>query len=182
MKLKIITIALLAVPMLAEGGVVDDSALSAFKASEGIWEGELYYLDYRSDKRFGIPMRIDAEMTPDGATLVRRLTFTDPGSLVHAVNLLTVERDSGELVEAFFRERSGELLRYSIVAAEYVSETQWRVIYEQDGTDDDRPARIRHTMTRDGELMTSSKEVRFQGEEGKFLLRNGTKVRLVDGE
>ncbi len=179
MKYKLMIALLFAIPMLAQA---DDSALAALKASAGTWEGELYYLDYQSGKRFGIPMRIDAEMTPDGATLVRRLTFTDPGRMVHAVNLATIDRDSGELVEAYFREGRGELLSYSIVGVEYASETQWRVVYQQDGEDDDRPARIRHTMARDGALMTSSKEVRFLDEEGKFLLRNGTEVRLADGE
>ena len=39
---------------------------SIFAASTGAWEGELYYLDYQSNQRFGIPMRVEAETTPDG--------------------------------------------------------------------------------------------------------------------
>ncbi len=178
-KYKLMIVLLLVAPVLTQA---EDSALSALKASEDSWEGVLYYLDYQSGQRFEIPMRIDAEMTPDGATLVRRLTFTDPGHLVYAVSLLTIERDSGDLAEAYFRDHKGELSRYTITTAEYGGETKWRVVYEQDGEDDDRPARIRHTMTRDGGLMTSSKEVRFLGEEGKFFLRNGTEVRLAGGE
>ena len=99
--------------MVALSAVRADVPLpSLLEESVGTWEGELYYLDYQSGQRFGIPMRVHAEMTPDGATLVRRLTFTDPGNLVHAVNLVTIDSDSGELVEAYFREGRAELLRY----------------------------------------------------------------------
>ena len=157
----------------------DDSSLSVLAASAGSWEGELYYLDYQSGQRFGIPMRVDAMLTPDGATLIRRLTFTDPGNLVYAVNVVTVDRDSGDLVEAYFREQNAEFLRYEIVSVEYDDDSRWRIAYESDGTDDNRPARIRHTIERQGDLMTSRKEVRFLDEESEFLLRNGTELRLV---
>jgi len=167
---------LLFLPSLVQA---DEPAASVLGASTGAWEGELYYLDYQSGQRFGIPMRIDAELMPDGATLIRRLTFTDPGNLVHAVNLSTVDRDTGELVEAYFREGRGEMNRYEIVRTDFSDEANWELVYEQDGVDDDRPARIRHTITRDGISMTSSKEVRFLDDEGDFFLRNGTELEVV---
>ena len=167
--------------LLALQSVRADVALpSLLNASVGTWEGELYYLDYQSGQRFGIPMRVDADVTPDGATLVRRLTFTDPGNLVHAINLVTIDRDSGEMVEAYFREGKGELLRYQVIGVEYANDEEWRIVYEQDGRDDNRPARIRHTISRDGEEMTSSKQVRFLDEdEGRLVLRNGTRLTLT---
>ena len=158
----------------------DEHAASILGASTGAWEGELYYLDYQSGQRFGIPMRIDAELTPDGATLIRRLTFADPGNLVHAVNLSTVDRDTGELVEAYFREGRGEMNRFDIVKIDFKDEAAWELVYEQDGIDDDRPARIRHTLSRDGKTMSSSKAVRFLDDEGEFFLRNGTELELVE--
>lgn len=173
---------LIAIALFASALARADEPVSAvLAASTGVWEGELYYLDYRSGERFGIPMKIEAELTPDGATLIRRLTYTDPGVLIHAVNLATLERESGELVEAWFREGSAELLRYTIVDIEFTNESRWRVVYAQDGTDDNRPARIRHTMERDGDTISSSKEVRFLEEDGDFLLRNGSEVRKVGG-
>lgn len=158
--------------------LADEHMHSILKASTGEWEGELYYLDYQSGQRFGIPMRVDAELTPDGATLVRRLTFTDPGTLVHAVNLSTIDRDTGELVEAYFREGKGEMNRYEIVEIDFTDGAEWELVYEQDGTDDERPARIRHTLSRDGNSMTSSKAVRFLDEDGEYFLRNGTELEL----
>ena len=151
-------------------------ASTILKASAGIWEGELYYLDYQSGQRFGIPMRVEASVTPDGATLVRRLIFTDPGVLVHAINLATIDRDTGELVESYFREGRGELSRSTIVSAEFTSESEWRLVYELGGTDGGKPARIRHTVVRDGRNLTSKKEVRFIDGGTEYFERNGSET------
>ena len=167
---------LLIIPSLV---LADEHAASILEAWTGSWEGELYYLDYQSGQRFGIPMRVDAELTPDGATLIRRLTFTDPGSLVHAVNLSAIDRDTGELVEAFFREGKGEFSRYEVVRTDYSDAMSWKLVVEQDGRDDNRPARIRHTIERKDNQMNSTKEVRFLDEDGEFFLRNGTELELA---
>ena len=169
---------LIVVPSLTQA---DDDLSPILAGSTGSWNGQLYYLDYQSGRRFGIPMRVDAELTPDGATMIRNLTFTDPGNLVHAVNLVTVDRDSGELVEAYFRQGKGEMLRYEIVDARYGGEREWQLVYEQDGTDDDRPARIRHTIERKGNELNSTKEVRFLDDD-EYFLRNGTELTLVDAD
>lgn len=157
----------------------DNEAQAILQASSGIWEGELYYLDYNSGQRFGIPMKVEANMTPDGATLMRKLTYTDPGTLVYAVSLISIDPESGEVVEAFFRDGNGEYFRSTIVETDFTAESAWKLVYLQAGTDDDRPASIRHTLQRDGNTLTSSKEVRYEGED-KFTLRNGTKVELAD--
>ncbi len=172
-------VALVLLILLNAAAMADNPSTAILNASTGHWEGELYYLDYQSGERFGIPLRIDASMTPDGATLVRHLTFTDPGVLVHAISLATIDRDSGEYVEAFFREGRTELSRATISSSEYESATEWRLVYQFDGTDDDRPARIRHTVERKGATMHSKKEVRFLDDDAGFFLRNGTEVRLV---
>ena len=157
-----------------------DDAQTILRASAGAWSGELYYLDYQSGQRVAIPMEVEAELTPDGSTLIRRLTFTDPGQLVHAVSLTTIDVETGELVEAYFREGTAESLRYTVEKQRINSLTNWQIVYEHDGTDGGRPARIRHTMTRDGNEMKSTKEVRFLDGDAKFFLRNGTDLVLED--
>ena len=159
--------------------VASDDAGSILESATGIWKGELYYLDYQSGQRFGIPMKIEASVTPDGATLVRQLTFTDPGNLVHAISLTTVDRDSGDLVEAYFREGKGEFSQATVTEMAFESETEWMLVYMQDGIDDNKPAVIRNTLRRDGNALTSSKEVRFAGET-EFFLRNGFEVELTE--
>lgn len=167
--------------LAATNAAADDHVLAALASTAGVWEGELYYLDYQSGQRFGIPMRAEIEATPDGATIIRRLTWTDPGNLVYAVLLTTIDRDTGELVETFFRDGKGEYMRSDVSSATIESATKWQVVYEQDGTDADRPARIRHTVERDGDQMTSKKSVRFLDDSnGEFFARNGSELRLVE--
>jgi len=167
--------------LAATSAAASDYALKALASAAGDWEGELYYLDYQSGQRFGIPMRAEIEATPDGDTVIRRVTWTDPGNLVYAVLLTTIDRDTGELVEAFFRDGKGEYMRYEVSSASMESAIKWQVVYEQDGTDADRPARIRHTVERDGDLMTSKKSVRFlDDDDGEFFERNGSELRLIE--
>ena len=152
---------------------------SIMQSSVGVWEGDLYYLDYQSGDRFSIPMKVEARLTPDNATLVRSVTYTDPGVLVYAMNLLTKDRDSSELVESYFRQGRGECFRYQLIEELYLSENEWRYIYQFSDLDDDRPAIVRHTVARKGKKMTSSKEVKFTDKPSEFILRNGTDLALV---
>ena len=149
------------------------------QANTGSWAGQLYYLDYQSGKRFGIPMQVDATLSADGATLVRNVTYTDPGTLVYAINLTTFDQDAGELVESFFRQGKGELFRYRVVKSEYNSQQDWTLVYQHSGTDDNRSALIRHTLTRVGDTLSSSKEVKFEEPDAEFILRNGTELKLA---
>ena len=159
----------------------NDEALSALVGTTGEWKGSLYYLDYQSGDRFSIPMRALIEATPDGNTILRRLTWTDPGNLVHAVQLITFDRDTGEYVEAYFREGTAEYLRYEVVEVNVVSDSSWLMIYEHDGMDDDRPSRIRHTLERNEDLLTSKKSVRFlDSDDDAYFQRNGSELRKVD--
>jgi hypothetical protein len=167
---------ILTTALVAQAG---DQAQTALARTAGTWEGELYYLDYQSGQRFGIPMKVEAEATLDGATVIRKLTFTNPGNLVYAANVVAVDRETGELVESFDREGSGEHMRYTITATQFDAADSWRIVYEHDGTDDGHPARIRHTIQRSGSEMTSTKAVRFLDEEnGEFFVRNGSELKL----
>ena len=178
MPRKLAVAALLLVTSFASA---DDEVMEALGATAGSWEGELFYLDYQSGERFSIPMWAEVEPTPDGATVVRHLTWSDPGNLVHAIVLSTIDRDTGELVEAFFREGKGEFMRYEVTRAEIDSHLNWTIELEHDGMDDNRPARIRHTAKRVGDWMTSRKSVRFLDDpDGEFFERNGTDWWLAE--
>ncbi len=176
---KLVLVAVLLV--IAPFASANEQVMNAFRSTIGSWDGELYYLDYQSGQRFSIPMRAVIEATPDGATLIRNLTWTDPGNLVHAVVLSTIDRDTGELVEAYFRNGKAEYLRYDTARVNIESQTKWKLEFEQDGTDDNRPARIRITAERDGNRLTGSKSVRFLDDDsGEFFERNGSDLRLVE--
>ena len=176
---RILAVALLL--LIAPLATANEQAMDALRATAGKWEGELFYLDYQSGERFGIPMWAEIEPTPDGATVVRRLGWADPGNVVHAIVLSTIDRDTGELVEAFFRDGKGEYMRYEVTLAEIDSHLNWTIEYEHDGTDDNRPARIRHTTKRVGDWMTNRKSVRFLDEpDGEFFERNGSDLWLAE--
>ena len=56
---------------LGPASLADETLEAVLAASVGEWDGQLYYLDYQSGERFGIPMRVSASVTPDGVTLKR---------------------------------------------------------------------------------------------------------------
>lgn len=180
MKRLCSVLALLAVGFAAQA---DEDLLRVLVATKGHWEGELYYLDYQSGQRFSIPMTSYIESTPDEATVINRVTWTDPGNLVHAVALSSIDRDTGELIEAFFRDGRGEFFRSEVTSIDIESDSKWVFTFESDGTDDNRPARIRNEVVRDGEFMTSKKTVRFLDDDSSaYVERNGTELRLVSAE
>jgi hypothetical protein len=144
----------------------------------GTWEGELAYLDYRSGERFGLPLRAVQRTSADGRTLIAEYAFTDPGRRVHAVSLTTLT-DDGHWVESYFREGKTELQTYDLVRAERV-DGAWLVVLEMDGTDDDRPARIRRELRLTGDRLTSRKLVDHRDDDAEhWLLRNTSDLKRV---
>lgn len=146
----------------------------------GKWQGELYYLDYLSDERYSIPMRINAELSPDGVTLIRHITFTDPSNEVHAVNVMTFDEEANELVESYFRQHSGELFRYQIDNYKFVDPHQWHINFSHQGVDDERPAKIIHRIEMSGKKLSSEKHVCYQSQPNNCFLRNGSKLTLIE--
>ena len=56
--------------------------------------------------------------------------------------------------------------------------SHWTVIAETDGKDDNRPAKIRETTTRNGAELVTLKEVNFSDDDNKeWLQRNRTVLK-----
>lgn len=154
----------------------------------GNWEGELLYLDYQSGQRFGIPMRVEAELMPDGLTVFRKTTFTDPGNLVHVSSLTSYAIEG--IFEAYFRNRKGEFYEYQLERMEFLEPMpsgrrteDWAIVISRQGTDDDRPAEIQIRISQAGDTQTAVKEVRFleNGQpSGDWVERNRTVLSRVD--
>ena len=171
---QVFLVLVLLIPVYSSADEAPAAAL--LTALAGTWKGQLYYVDYGSGQRSSIPLSVMAEVTPDGVTLIRRQTFTDPGRRVHAVSLTSFDTNTGDLIESYFREGSGELNRYRVSRIERTASGEWFLDYEETGRDDNRPAQIRHQLKLDGNTLNSTKSVRFieDGEAAVFLLRNGT--------
>lgn len=155
------------------------TVVSARSGLAGVWTGKLEYRDYRADRWFGIPVVTTIEAIGDGRTLVRKSVFDD-GPKVGAVHITSVGLyDPAAGVEQSATFRAGkpvepvETARLTLRNAR--DATHWTLVEEVVGRDDDRPARIRETSVRDGDTLTTTKEVDFSDDAGEaWLVRNRT--------
>lgn len=150
----------------------------------GSWRGELQYRDYQSDRWVGIPVTVTIEAIGDGVTLLRRAVFDD-GPARGAVHITTLELlgadGTTEYATSFRAGREPELGRAALALAEARDAARWTIVATRTGTDDDRPAKIRETTVRDGDSLTTLKEVDFTDDAGEaWLARNRTVLRKTD--
>jgi hypothetical protein len=165
-RIIIMAFALLAVgPAFAQAGAPAAPDIKTLRAGlVGAWQGKLEYRDYQSDRWFGLPVRVTQEMVGDGLTLIRKAEYDD-GPQTGPVQITTVSlfdpAKSSETSATFRAGRTPELVTVGLRLSSITDATHWMMIEERTGTDDDRRAKIRETMTRDGARLTTLKEVDF---------------------
>ncbi|MEM7703548.1 MAG: hypothetical protein AAF251_16540 [Pseudomonadota bacterium] len=144
----------------------------AFTSLEGAWSGALTYRDYSSQKLQSIPVALTMETQPDGETMVQRFDYTDPGFQVYITNLVTVK--GGMLSGATARAgRSFETYEKTVAVTRQAMFDQWTIVLEDEASDDDRPARIRETMTRAQGTLKVLKEVDYLDDaKEEWIFRN----------
>lgn len=145
----------------------------------GRWTGALSYRDYQSDRLVDLPVTTTISTPGDGVTLISQSAFDDgPG---HVVWITTVSLDdpaTGTSRSASFR-RGGtpSLSEERLAVADYSAPMRWTLTYSETAEDDDEPAEIRITETRDGDALLSVKEVRpVGGGEADWRFRNQTRL------
>jgi hypothetical protein len=145
----------------------------------GVWAGKLEYRDYQADRWLGIPVVTTIEAIADGRTLVRKSVFDD-GPKVGAVHITSVALyDPATNIEQSATFRAGKpvepIQRARLRLRDARDAMHWTLVEETDGRDDDRPARLRETAVRDGNMLTTTKEVDFTDDAGEtWLVRNRT--------
>ncbi len=163
--------ALLAVTTPAEAQDAPAITLAEARVSTaGAWTGQLQYLDYSSGEWQGIPVTVTVTLEGDGNTLTRRATFDDGPRVgnVFITSLAMLGKDGAtEYTTGFRAGRTPEVSAYTLTLTAAKDAEHWAIRAEQDGTDDDRPARIRETTTRDGASLVTLKEVDFLDEPGE---------------
>ena len=180
----IASIALLAAaPLGAQPAAAEPPTAAALRAGlAGRWTGHLGYRDYQSDKMFELPVATTISAVPDAVTLIRTSKF-DEGRGRAPVWITTVTIDdakAGTVESATFRAgRPAELQRESVSVAAYRGPTRWTIVYSQTATDDDKPAEIRVTETRDGADLVAVKEVRPAGSSAPWQFRNQTRLTRI---
>lgn len=152
---------------------------AALEASlAGQWRGTLGYRDYQSDKLEEIPMTTRIEALPDAATILRLSTFDD-GPRVGDVFITSAslhDDKAGSVTTATLRKgRPVETGTEQVRVAAFTDPAHWTIVFETDGSDDDRPARLRTTQVRDGDVLTATKDVRPQG-SADWRFRNRSRL------
>ena len=152
----------------------------------GRWTGTLAYRDYQTNKMTSLPVRTMIAAGADGVTVVRASTF-DVGSRVGAVLITSAalnDPKAGTVTSVSLRRGRAvatETERVSVVA--YREATHWTVRFEADGEDDDKPAKLRTTQTRDGDSVVAVKEGLPADAAAKgWQFRNRTELRRDAGQ
>jgi hypothetical protein len=155
-------------------------------ALTGTWAGKLEYLDYSANKWFGIPVNTQIEDQGDGATMIRKSDFDD-GPKVGNVRITSIELldpAAGTVTTGTFRKgRSVETFTYAVRLDGTPADTShWTTVEEALGKDDDRPAMLRLTTTRDGDSIETLKQIDFQDDDKtEWITRNRTRLLRIGG-
>jgi hypothetical protein len=153
-------------------------------ATAGNWTGQLEYLDYGANQWFGIPMTVAVEPQIDRVTVIRKSEFDD-GPVTGMVQITTislVNDGNGTESSAIFRKnRPMDADVWQVrLAAPPRDLTHWTIIAETIGKDGNGQAKLRETTTRDGDNLTTLKEVDPEGDgKGEFFARNRTRLTKV---
>jgi hypothetical protein len=144
----------------------------------GKWTGKLEYRDYQADRWFGLPVVVEVKDGGDGVTLIRTADYDDgPTTGIVRITTVSMLHGTAESVATFRKGRAVELEKVSLaVDPASRDKANWTMVETSDGMDDDRPATIRVTTVRSGPSVTSTKEIRFTGED-KWLTRNRTVLK-----
>ena len=167
-----------AVPAIAETAPASVTPATIRAAMVGTWKGTLEYRDYQTDKWFGLPMNVSIEMMRDGFTLIRHADFDDgpQTGIVTITSIGLLDQATGTEQTATFRKgRTADLIKTTLRVTRAEAVDRWTLVETSDGEDDNRPAHIRETTTRDGDTMVTLKEVDFTDDKTEtWLTRNRT--------
>jgi hypothetical protein len=172
-----------AAPAVAQQAAPAVTLAQARASTAGAWQGELQYLDYQSGEWQGIPVAVKVTLEGDGNTLTRRAEFDDGPQvgMVYITSMAILDKDGRTEYSTGFRAgRTPELGSDTLTLASAFDAAHWTILATRDGMDDNRPARIRETTTRDGASMVTLKEIDFLDEPGEqWFSRNRTVLERI---
>lgn len=173
-------VCMIAAPALAQG------LPSPFELQAGLagkWIGALGYRDYQSNKLFELPVKTDIRALPDKATVIRVSSFDDgpKTGFVYITSASLYDTAKSTVTTTTLRKgRPVESSAQSVTTVTYTDLTHWVVRYANDGTDGDKPAMLRTTETRAGDILMAVKEVMPKDQTAKgWQFRNQTKLSRV---
>jgi hypothetical protein len=178
--------ALIAAAAPAASPAASQTAITLAQARDslvGRWEGKLEYRDYQANEWFGLPVTVSIRDGGDGVTQLRVADFDD-GPQIGIVRITSVSmlgKDGVTEYTATFRKgRAAELDSAQLALTAGSDATHWTLVSTETASDDDRPAQIRATTTRNGDLLVALKEVDFTDDAGEaWLVRNRETLKRV---
>ncbi len=146
-----------------KGGVTADE----LKKLAGNWSGILTYTDYSNDKsKTSLPTKLEIVDLKD--SLRFNYTYTEPsGKLVKNKGSLRYLKEEDQLII------DGDTYYVNAVRRRGVRLT---IIADREGTDNDKPAEIRKTITIGPSLLIIIKEVKYSGAK-EYFIRNKTELQ-----
>lgn len=147
--------------LLLCGNVVNAQTISVadFKALEGKWKGKLTYLDYSSNKPTSIPTKALIELVSD-TTFDLFFYYTE-------------EPDKNEGNRYIIQKNGTALNGMKVIERAPQADGTLKIVLENKGPDgnDNRPATFHQVMMISATHFTSTKMVKFDG-ENEFFQRN----------
>ena len=128
-----------------------------------------------------IPYAATIALVGDGVTLVRTSAYDDGPArgVVWITSVAMLGKDgTTEYTGTYRADRPAEMDSAALSLTAATDAAHWTLVTAHDGQDDDRPAHIRETTVRDGDTVTSTKEVDFTDDaKDEWLVRNRTVLR-----
>lgn len=161
-------------------------AAAMLAGTAGRWAGELQYRDYQSDSWQGIPMTVTVMAQPDGVTTVRTARFDDgPTTGIVTITTLNMVDVAATAVNYVgyrrLRAPDGGTAQISDVRPG-ADAMHWTIVTTENRMDGNSMAQVRETTTRDGDSLTTLKEVNPADDNADtWLPRNRTILQRVTG-
>jgi hypothetical protein len=155
---------------------------AALNEMAGQWKGKLEYKDYQSDNWFAIPQNKTVEVLADGVTRFETSVYDDgPTGQVYIYGLNALEKDGLTLKSSGYRKgRDAYMMSETVTFIGQAKPGQWIMRFEATATDDERPARLRTTLTYSGNSYTTLKEIDFTDDAAEvWVTRNKSALSRV---
>lgn len=184
MRYLAILFALLAAPSLAAGKDSDSGASLLLSQTAGRWQGELQYRDYQSNTWQGLPMTVTVAAQPDAVTTLRTAQFDDgPKTGIVTITTVTMVDPVASTVHyaVFRRSRAPDSGVAKIVeVVPGTDASHWTIVTSEQRSDGNEVAQVRETIKRDGDTMTTLKEVNpVDDKKDVWLPRNRSVLRRI---
>ncbi len=158
-----------------------ERAARLLAATAGQWKGELQYRDYQSNSWQGLPVDVAISAQPDGVTTVRTARYDD-GPQTGIVTITTATMiDNAASTQAYAIFRKGRAVDAGAATISLVQSgsdpTKWTIVTLERRKDGNDVAQVRETTTRDGDMMTTLKEVDPVDDKTEWLPRNRSVIK-----